>query len=93
MNLLKRKHDAIINALKSIPNLREGRINFPVLASYYHDIVIYKRFVLAVESANRRKQIESLSKEWDSFIQMRDLEDYPMHHESSNYAFYDMLFR
>jgi hypothetical protein len=74
----------ILDCYDSIPNLRAGKIDEVALASYFHDVKMWKEFRKKYGEAEDKDGQVKLIERWKEYIQLRNDEDFVPHSKSKN---------
>jgi hypothetical protein len=80
----------LINAVSNIPLVRTGKADVAALFSFHADVAVFMKLKMACEMKPGR--YKKYLKEWESFMRLRNAEDFIPHNESKNALFYKNIF-
>jgi len=83
----------LINALDDVPLLRDGKGNVDALVSFHSDIKIHRKFMRHYKLADNKQEKINLIQYWNSFMNMRNKEDFIPHFDSKNKLTYNSIFQ
>lgn len=84
--------EVFLQALDSIPLVREGKGDIDALSSFSYDMKTFKRFRHKYTFAENKVERMNLIKTWNHFIQLRNTEDFIPHSSSKHKNLYYLIF-
>ncbi|MBX3253967.1 MAG: hypothetical protein KF862_07475 [Chitinophagaceae bacterium] len=90
---MKEKYYKLIQAIKKIPLVRDGKATHEALASFHGDIKMFQKLVRMCESVEKKEEVDLIFEKWELYMNLRNKEDFIPLSESNNKSVYQDIFQ